>query len=142
MRAKDFLRQIRKIDKQIENKLADLARWRAVAMSTTGSYGCETGVKVQSSPNQQKMESAIIKSIEIEQEINATIGQLYEERKKVISVIEQLDATEYDVVFKQYVLGHTLQEIADMKDRSYSWCTTIHGLALAHIQKILDQGEY
>ena len=59
-------------------------------------------------------------------------------KREVLGVIEQLNATEYDVLHKMYVQFLTLDEVAARKGKSYSWVTTMHGRALQDVQKILD----
>lgn len=136
MKAKDFLKQLKKLDRLIENKLIEKSQWKAMALNTTSKLSED---KVQSSGSQQKMADAIDKYIDIEKEIDACIDKLIDTRKDVISVIEQLNATEYDICHKIYVQYFTLQEVADFYSKSYNWVTTIHGRALKKVQKILDE---
>lgn len=138
MRAKDFLKQLPKLNKMIENKMAEKEQWKSVAMQTTSF---NTSERVQSTPNPQKMSDAVIRYIDIEAEIDQCIDALVDTKKDVISVIEQLEATEYDVLHKVYVQNITLDIVADRYDKSYSWATTIHGQALKNVQKILDERE-
>lgn len=138
MKAKDYLNQISKIDRLIENKIAELEHWQAIA---TGTTTFSDGDRVQSSGNRYKMEDAIIKCIEISNEINSEIDRLVDTRKEVISTIEQLKPSEYDVLHKIYVQNKDFQEIATAKKMSYSWVTSKHGRALASLQKILDGRE-
>lgn len=154
MRAKTFLLQVRKLDKLIENKLAEQAQWQAVATSTTGSYGSDTGVRVQSSGNQQKMESAIVRYMEMDAEADREIARLIDIKRDVISVIEMLDSVQYDILHKMYIgviveydQRHprieykTLPDIADIYGKSYSWAKEKHGKALKNVQRILDARE-
>ena len=136
MNAKDFLRQIKKLDKLIENKLIEIQRWKDIANNTTATM---SGERVQSSGNPQKIADAIGRYIDLEREINQDIDKLVDAKKDVIGVIEQLNATEYDVMHKIYVQYLTLEDVADAYDRTYSWVTTIHGRALKHIQNILNK---
>lgn len=135
MKAKEYLLQIRKIDRLVENKIAELKHWQAIA---TGTTTFSDGDRVQSTGNKYKMEDAIIKCIEINKELNAEIDRLVDTRKEVISTIEQLKPSEYDVLHKIYVQNKDFQTIADAKKKSYSWVTSKHGRALASLQKILD----
>ena len=135
MKAKEYLLQIRKIDRLVENKIAELEHWQAIA---TGTTTFSDGDRVQSTGNKYKMEDAIIKCIEINNEINSEIERLVDTRKEVISTIEQLKPSEYDVLHKIYVQNKDFQTIADAKKKSYSWVTSKHGRALASLQKILD----
>ena len=63
---------------------------------------------------------------------------MIDKKKDVISVIEHLNATEYDILHKVYVQYFTLDEVAEMYEKTYSWATTVHGRALRNVQKILD----
>lgn len=136
MNAKDFLRQIKKLDKMIENKLAEVQQWKDVANNTTANL---TGERVQSSGNPHKIADAIGRYIDLEREITQDIDKLIEIKKDVIGVIEQLNATEYDVLHKVYVQGFTFDEVAIACKHTTSWATTVHGRALKHVQTILDQ---
>lgn len=136
MDAKQFLRQLKKLDKMIENKLAEKARWKAIATGTTAQIG---GEKVQSSGSQQKMADAVCRYVDIEKEIDEQIDNLIDTRQDVISVIEKLNTTEYDILHKMYVQYLSLYDVADIYNKSYSWATTVHGRALKNVQAILDQ---
>ena len=146
MKAKDFLNQLKKLDRLIENKLVERDQWFAMATSTTAPSAPETGIRVQSSGSKQQMANAADRYIDIEKEIDGVIDRLCDERKKIIAVIEKLEVTEYDILHKMYVgimkneRRHYLDfnEVAALYDRSYSWATTMHGIALKHVQQIID----
>lgn len=135
MNAKEFLRQIKKMDKLIENKMAEVQRWKDIATNVSPNM---SGERVQSSGNPHKIADAIGRYIDLEREINQDIDKLVDAKKDVISVIEMLNATEYDVLHKVYVQGFTFDEVAFACKHSRSWATTIHGNALKHVQSILD----
>jgi hypothetical protein len=138
MLAKDFLRQVEKLDTLIRNKLIEQEQWRDIALGITANIG---GEKVQASGNQQKMASAIEKCVDMESEIDALVDALVDTKRKVIATIEKLDSpTEYDVLHKRYIQHLSLQEIADEKGRDYGWATTTHGRALKSVQMLLDRG--
>ena len=136
MKAKEYLRQLQKLDKLIENKLAEKEQWRAIATSTTQQM---TPDRVQTSGNHQKMADAIHKLIEIEAEIDDCIDRLVDTKKEVISTLERLNPTEYDLLHKVYVQYFTLDDVAIKKGKSYSWVTTVHGRALKNVQRMLDE---
>ena len=52
MRAKDYLNQISKIDRLIENKIAEMEYWKAIA---TGTTAYSEGDRVQSTGSKEKM---------------------------------------------------------------------------------------
>lgn len=136
MDAKQFLRQLKKLDKMIENKLAEKARWKEIAFGTSAKMD---GEKVQSSGSQQKMADAVCRYVDIEREIDEQIDTLIDTKQDVINVIEKLNTTEYDILHKMYVQYMSLYDVADIYEKSYSWATTVHGRALKNVQAILDQ---
>lgn len=138
MKAREFLRQVYKLDCMVANKLAEKRQWQEIA---AGASPQTTGERVQSSGNPQRMADAIGRYIDIEREIDECIDRLVDVKREVLGVIEQLNATEYDVLHQLYIQGKTLQEVADKKGRSYSNIATIHGRALQSVQHILDGRE-
>jgi DNA-directed RNA polymerase specialized sigma subunit len=136
MRAKEYLLQIKKLDTLIDNKLTEVEHWKAIA---SGIGSRSEGERVQSTGNKQTMAEAVARYMDMEAEINADIDRLVDIRQEVIATIEKLDMTEYDILHKIYVQGLELWETADCYEKSYSWVTTIHGRALANLQKILNE---
>ena len=137
MDAKSFLQQVEMLDAKITNKLIERQQWKDIALGITASIG---GEKVQSSGGQQKMESAIIKCVDMEAEIDKLIDELISVKKKVISTIEKLySPTEYKILHLRYIQGISLTDIADSLNKEYSWVTTTHGRALKNVQKLLDR---
>ena len=62
--------------------------------------------------------------------------ELDNERAEIIKAIEQLPEAEYDVLYRVYVQGETLYEVAAARGESYSNVTTIHGKALKRLENI------
>lgn len=136
MNAKEFLRQVKKLDKLIENKLIEIRQWKEIANNTAGDM---SGERVQSTHNPHRIADAIGRYIDLEAEIREDIARLITAKKEVLAVIEQLEATEYDILHKIYVQHLTLYDVADAYGMSYSWVTTIHGQAVKHTQDLLNQ---
>ena len=135
MQAKEYLLQIKKLDRLIQNKLIEKEQWQAIA------EGASSSDKVQSSGNPQRMADAISNYLDIEDEIKATIKTLVVTKREILKTIEQLDTDEYDILHKIYLQGLSLYDVADMYDKSYNWATTTHGRALKHLQNILNAQE-
>lgn len=135
LRAKDYLKQIERLDTIINNKLVEKAQWKAVALGITADA---SGERVQSSGNPQKMANAIDRCIDIDAEINRLIDKLVSVKTEITSTIEQLSPVEYDVLHKLYIQNMTFKDVAAVKDKSQSWATTVHGRALQSLQRLLD----
>lgn len=152
MKAKTYLTQIKKLDCMIENKRAERDRWLSIAYSTTAGATFDSDVRPQPTGNNQRMANAIVNSVDIGAQLEQSIQQLFEVRQQIVGIIEQLAATEYDLLHKIYVgtssvdmkTGQksfsymTLQEVAAAAERSYSWAANVHRLALHHVQSIID----
>lgn len=137
-KAQEFLEQVYKLNAMIENKMAEKAQWRGVALGITTST---EGERVQSSGSQQKMADAIGRAVDLEAEIAALIDKLIDLKRQIIMTIELLNATEYNVLHKRYIQGMTFDEIGAAKGKSKSWATTVHGRALQSLNGILDDLE-
>lgn len=134
---KEYLYQIKKLDRMINNKLNELEKWKSVCeYPNVPAYGLE---KVQSSGG--KTTFALENYIIVESEIQEAIQELLETKREVIGTIEKLPLPEYEVLYEKYVNFKEFQEIADKMDKSYSWTTSIHGRGLVSIRKILQGRE-
>ena len=134
--AKEFLRQVEKLDVRIKNKLIEQQQWRDIALGITANMD---GERVQSSGSKNKMADAVERCVDMEAEINSLVDKLIDTKKEVVQTIERLDsATEYDVLHRRYIQGMDLQEIADHYGKEYGWATTTHGRALKNVQALLD----
>jgi septation ring formation regulator EzrA len=136
MEAKEYLKQVEKLDVRIRNKLIEQRQWRDIALGITANT---EGERVQSSGAKSKMADAIGRCVDMESEIDSLIDNLVDLKKEVIQTIEQLDsAVEYDVLHRRYIQFQDLQDIADHYGKEYGWATTTHGRALKNVQCILD----
>ena len=137
-KASQYLGQVRKLDLLVKNKMIERQMWRDIAVGISPNM---SGDRVQSSNSQQKMADAVNRMVDLEREIDLAIDALVDKKREIIAVIEQLDATEYDVLHKIYVQGKDLQTVADDYAQSYSWASTTKGMAVKSVQRILDARE-
>lgn len=134
-KAQEYLEQVDKLNALIENKAAEVAQWRDVALGITSN---SEGERVQSSGSKQKMADSIDRIVDLQAEINALIDRLIDLKQEIIRTIELLNATEYDVLHKRYIQGMTFDEIGAAKHKSKSWATTVHGRALQNLNLFLE----
>lgn len=140
MEAKEYLKQVEKLDIQIRNSLIEQQQWRDIALGITANM---EGERVQASGNQSKMSDAVIKCVDMESKIDGLIDDLVAVKQDVIRTIEQLDSpTEYDVLHKRYIQFMSLQDIADHYKKDYGWATTTHGRALKNVQRIMERKKF
>lgn len=134
MDAKEYLKQIRRLGRIIENKQSERSQWESLATGTTVSGG----ERVRASGSQSKMADAVMRSVDLETEIRELIAK----RNEIIKVIEQLPENEYNVLYAKYVRNiNSFYMIGKEFDRSESWAFAIHRKGLNIIQKMLGEGE-
>lgn len=137
MSAKDYVEQIKKIDLIIANKIIERKQLEKVDISLSAPLAPDTGVRVQSSGDLHRMETAVIHKVDALIEITREINELAIKRQEIIATIEQLKPEEYDVLHRLYVQSQPYDEVASAYGKSYSWATTKHGRALASLERIL-----
>lgn len=138
MEAVEYLSQVKTCDISINNKMLEKEQWQTLATKTNCPM---EGERVQSSGNPDKLSNAVIKIIEIEQEIDAMIDDfvdLKNEVTKVIDSIKTVNVNMYNILHKKYIEYMNLKQIAVKINYSYDWVVELHGQALDEVQKIID----
>ncbi len=135
MKAKEYLLQIKKYDRIIENAMQEIARYRNMAVYAGLA---QDNTKVQTSKGSDRIGNAVSGYIDLERKLDLTIKKAYEAREDIIHTLEQLREKEYAVLYNIYVLSMNLYDVADACDKSYSWATSMHKKALDNLQRILD----
>ena len=130
MNAQEYLNRVKKIDVIIKNKLKEYNRWVEVA---EGLGGVSAGDKVQASRNLHQIPNAIGNYIDIESEIK----ELKREKAEIIHTLEKLPPDEYEVLYKLYVEGLSLKEIAVQCQRSYDWARIKKKKGMALVQELI-----
>jgi len=108
--AKEYLDQIRLLDKRIDRKIEEKEVLKNLAAST-GSFSMNPD-KVQSSINLHKTEDVITKYVDLEKEINRMIDELVLLRDRIINEIHQIDDVRYEELLCLKYVGK-LDENAD-----------------------------
>lgn len=137
-KAERFLQQLEMQKTIIQNKKIELEQMREIAFGITAH---SEGERVQSAGSKQKMADAVVRCVDMEEEINQLTNKLNDTMRDVAEVIEQLRVAEYDVLHKMYFQGMTKDEVAAEKGKSKSWVSSVRGNALIEVQKILNERE-
>lgn len=137
MEAKAYLEKVSKLDKLIANKLKEIEQWKSIAEGTSISSNAD---RVQTSVSLHKMEDAVIRIVDLENETREMIDSYIAMKQDVISVIESLsDATLYDILHKRYIQGIPLTEVSIILDLSWESTKRKHKKALRLVQEILNE---
>lgn len=137
--AKEFLEQIQLCDKNINNKLEELARLNALALKVTSSL---KQVAVFGSGTQDKVGDAVSRIVDLQREINDDIDRYCDKKAEVRKLIEQIkDPDQLDVLSKKYLLYESLEQIACEMGFTYRNVCYIHGRALQAVAELM-KGEF
>ena len=133
MDTKQYLQQISRLDRMIQNKLAEISQLRELAMSVSAVKNEE---RVQNTPNFDKIGTAYCKIEEMEEKLDKLIDEYVDKKNLIISQIDKIDnEAYYEILFARYIEKKTFEKIAD--EMTYSWRRVIrlHGRALQEFEK-------
>lgn len=135
MKAKEYLSQTLWINKRIDSKLEQASSLRCLAMKVTTTFGED---KVCSTRKQSPMEEAIVKIIDLENEINDDIDELIDLKRKIVEKINLMaDENNKMVLELRYIALMKWEDIAETMDYDLRWVYRIHGKAIKEFEKPL-----
>lgn len=112
MTTKEYLGQVGRLNKQIQNKLAEIYQLKTMACSVTMANEND---RVQTSSDKDKIGMFVTRIIQAEKECD----ELIDRRVYIVAQIDKMEDLEiYDVLTQKYVLQKTESEIAMEKDRT------------------------
>lgn len=134
MTTKEYLNQVDRLNRMIDNKLAEIYQLKTLVCSISVATDSE---KVKSSGSQDKMGDTIAKIVDMEKEADEMIDKMLDIKQKIVKQIENIENTNYyDVLCCRYIGRMTFEAIA--KKMNYSWrqVIRIHDLALEEFEKM------
>jgi len=135
MGAKEYLSQAIWLDQMIDSKLEQLTTLKSLAMKVTSSFTKEKicGGNIEKS----KMESTIVKVIDLENEINADIDRLIELKRDIQDTINKMDDINQQLLLElRYLSGKGWDEIAATMGYDPRTVYRIHGKALKEFERM------
>lgn len=132
MTTKEYLNQVSRYNRMINNKLVEIQQMREMACSISAVCNEE---RVQSSGSHDKMVENIAKIDELERKLDKTIDRYVDTKNKIIEQIDNIDnEMSYIILFSRYIEKKTFEEIS--VETQYSWRQIIrlHGKALQEFE--------
>ena len=139
MTAKEYLGQARFLDMRINSKIQQIASLNELATRCTATIS-----DMPKSPNRggSRMADAVIKIIDLQEELNRDINKLVELKREIMGVIKAVPNVEYQTVLeKRYLCFITWEQIAVDMNYSMQYTFRIHEKALKEIEAYLQSGE-
>ena len=133
MDTKQYLQQISRLDRMINNKLSEISQLRELAMSVSAVKNEE---RVQTTPNFDKIGTAYCKIEAMEEKLDNLIDEFVDKKNLIISQIDEIEnETYYEILFARYIEKKTFEKIADEMNYSFRNTTRLHGLALREFER-------
>ena len=133
MTTKEYLCQISRLDRMINNKLSEISQLRELAMSVSAVKNEE---RVQTTPNFDNIGTAYCKIEEMEEKLDKLIDEYVDKKNLIISQIDGIEnETYYEILFARYIEKKTFEKIADEMTYSFRNVTRLHGRALQEFEK-------
>lgn len=131
MTAKEYLGQARFLDMRINSKIQQVASLNELATKCTATISDMPG-----NPNcgGSRMADAVIKIIDLQEEINRDIDKLVELKRDIMEVIRAVPNVEYQTVLeKRYLCFSAWEQIAVDMNYSIQHIHRMHSAALNEI---------
>lgn len=117
MNAREYLWQLKNIDKRISDKMEEAQRWRDIAENVTSRISKD---KVQTTPKPDKMADAIVNAVQYERESEEIAKKLTEFKHSVTMQIDRIDdIRHYDALKMFFVKDMTYVQMQAHMDKSY-----------------------
>jgi hypothetical protein len=130
---KEYLQQIGRYDRLINNKLVELAQYRSMACSVSAVKNDE---RVQSSPSYDTMDKIVSKIEQMENEIDTLVDRYIDNKRIIISQIDGMsDEMTYQILFSRYVEQKTFEKMAIEMNYCYKQIIRRHGKALQEFEQ-------
>lgn len=131
---KDYLRQIERLDRMIQNKLSEIYQLKTMACSVTVS---NEGERVQTSGDKDRLGATVAKIVDLERETDRLVDSFVSKRNHVIEQIDGIQNTDfYHVLSMRYVGKETFESISQKTNWSIRKVFKIHGEALLEFEKM------
>lgn len=134
MKAKEYLGQIKRLDKMISNKLSEIYQLKSMASSISM---LNEECRVQTSGDKDRIGNMVSDIVDLEEEAQKYIDTYVKFRRKIIKQIYSMPKeNHYRVLFAKYIEDKTFGIIAE--EMGYSWrqIIRIHGSALTEFEKM------
>ena len=129
MTTREYLSQLKNIDKRIRDKIEEAERWYGIS---TGTGYTLKEINVQTSKRFDKMENAIIMAMQYEEESRELSVYLTKLKHHIIGQIDGMtNETYYNVLKDYYVRDMGIKDIAKKQGYSTRQITRIHESSLA-----------
>lgn len=138
MNAKEYLKQLQKIDVMIKQRQQERDALRAM-LGSIGSFDYSKD-RVQTSPSGDAQYAKTVEKIaDIEAEVDRLIDDYANKKDTIIGQIQILEKNNHmEILYKRYVEFKRMGEIAREMNYTYPYTVSLHGQALKEFAKKIE----
>ena len=130
----EWLKRIGKLNQMIDAKLDEMERLRTIATNTVGQLdGMPHAPGIS-----DKVGKMAVKLAVLEQEIDDLIDKYIDHKRDVANALEKLSAEEYGILHKYYIVGMTLEQIAEGMGYCKRQISRIKKKGLKNLEDVLE----
>ena len=134
MVTKEYLGQLERLDKMIQNKLSEIYQLKTMACSVTVSNDSE---RVQTSADKDRLGSTVAKIVDLEKETDRLVDRFVDLKKEIMSIISMIKSEKHrEILFKKYFEQKSIYAIAEELGMTDRGCKKAHKRALEEFEKI------
>ena len=139
MRATEYLEQIRRLDRQIDSKLAILSSLEASATKTTSTM---EGAVVSHTRNVHSLQDTIAKIMDLRNEIDAATDALVDLRDEAQRIIRSIDdASCQTALVLHYIWLKPWDDVAAALSYNLRSIYKVRDRAIARLDELIDNGQ-
>lgn len=133
MGTKEYLKQVERLNKDIENKSEEIQKLKDLATRITSNTENE---RVQENGSQDKIGDSVAGILDLERELKKMVDDSIEKRRVITKQIEELDdVIYYDVLYKRYILCKQFHVIATDLTYNMEYLFRVHRKALRAFER-------
>lgn len=133
MTTKDYLNQVGRLNRMINNKLVEIAQLKELACSISA---IQTGERVQTTPNYDKIGTAYAKIDEKERETDLLIDKYIDTKKNIIAQIKNIPCDRHrKVIYWRYIEQYSIHRISQFLGITDRGCKKLHKRAIEEFEK-------
>lgn len=134
MTTKDYLNQISRLNRMINNKLTEILQLKELSCSISTVRNEE---KVKSSSDLDRIGSSYAKIDEMERNLDKVIDEYADKKKLIIKQIMKLENKKHQrILYEKYIKFKSISEISKKLDMTDRGCKKAHKKALEEFEKI------
>lgn len=134
MKVKQYLRQIRRLDNEVNAKFEQIELLRAMTTRITSSLSSD---RVQETKSNDKIGTLICKIIDLEKELTNDIDKLIELKGYVMRKIDKVQDENYRLLLTlRYLNFKTWEQIAVEMNFTFQWIHILHQRALIEFDEV------